>query len=163
MRAVDSGVLACAVNRFAPEHTRAARALEELAAGDTPWGLPWPAVHEFLGLVTHPHRVARPLALSDAFGFVAELLKSPTVRPLGATERHAEVLAEVIATPGTAGHDPTRLELAAVLREHGVRELLSADRGMRRFGFLEVRDPLHGPPWSPGEPPGRRYRRLRPA
>ena len=47
-----------------------------------------------------------------------------------------------------------------MLREHGVRELLSVDRGMRRFAFLTVVDPIHGPAWSPGAPPARRYRTL---
>ena len=38
--------------------------------------------------------------------------------------------------------------------------VLSADRGLRRYRFLDVRDPIHGEPWSPLEPPGRRYRVL---
>jgi hypothetical protein len=46
------------------------------------------------------------------------------------------------------------------LREHGVRELLSTDPGMRRWRFLDVRDPLRGEPWSPGARPARRYRTL---
>jgi hypothetical protein len=163
MRAVDSGVLACAVNRFAPEHARASRVLEELAGGDVPWALPWPAAHEFLALVTHPHVVARPLAAADALGFLDELLKSASARPLGPTERHAAVLAEVLAMMPAGPGVPGGLELAVVLREHGVRELLSADRGMRRFPFLTVRDPLHGAAWNATEPPERRYRRLRTA
>jgi len=42
-----------------------------------------------------------------------------------------------------------------------VRELLSADSAMRRFGFLTVIDPLRDLDWSPQTPPVRRYRRLR--
>jgi hypothetical protein len=57
---------------------------------------------------------------------------------------------------------PAGLELAAVLREHGVRELLTADEGMKRFAFLSVLDPVHGPTWTPTEAPQRRYRVLRP-
>ena len=162
MVAVDASVLAYAVNRFAPEHPRAARALEDLANGDAPWALPWPAVHEFLAFVTHRHAVVRPLGVGDAWAFVECLLASGSVQALGPTERHAAVLGELVG--GTLG-DPAgigRLELAAVLREHGVRELLSSDRAMRRFGFLTVRDPVHGEPWSAETPPARRYRVLRP-
>ena len=68
MIAIDTSLLAYAINRYAPEHGRAAAALEALASGDTPWGVPWPVVHEFLGLVTHPHRVARVLRARDAWG-----------------------------------------------------------------------------------------------
>ena len=60
--------------------------------------------------------------------------------------------------PGVGHADLAAAETAAILWEHGVRELLSADRGMRRFAFLSVRDPLHGPEWSPREMPARRYR-----
>ena len=64
--------------------------------------------------------------------------------------------------PPPAGSSlPPCLETAVLLREHGVRELLSADRGMRRFTFLSVRDPVHGEAWSPAQPPARRYRVLK--
>jgi hypothetical protein len=81
---------------------------------------------------------------------------------LGPTERHAEACAEILelrdaAVPG--GLDPS-FATAVLLREHGVRELLSTDPGMRRWRFLDVRDPLKGEPWSPAAAPARRYRTL---
>ena len=69
MIALDTSVLAYAVNRFAPEHARAAQTVEELANGDQPWALPWTVVHEFLRLVTHPHAAARALRPSDAWAY----------------------------------------------------------------------------------------------
>jgi uncharacterized protein len=161
MVAVDASVLAYAVNRFAPEHPRAARVLEDLANGDLPWALPWPAVYGFLGFVTHPHAVVRPLGTADAWGFIESLLASASVRALGPTERHAAVLAEVLAGVAGGPGSLAGLETAAVLRGHGVRELLSSDRGMRRFAFLTVRDPLHGEAWSAEAAPARRYRVLK--
>jgi predicted nucleic acid-binding protein len=164
--AVDASVLAYAVNRYAPEHARASAVVETLAEGDRPWALPWPALHAFLAYVTHPHAVVRPLRPSDAWAFVASLLASGSVRALGPTERHATVVGETLDAlpPGSdpGAFDPRGIEIAAVLREHGVRELLSTDRALRRFAFLSVTDPLHGEPWSPGAPPARRYRTLRP-
>ncbi|HNX51815.1 MAG TPA: hypothetical protein PKL08_16730, partial [Thermoanaerobaculaceae bacterium] len=121
-----------------------------------------PVVHEFLRLVTHRHAAPRALSPADARAFVEALLASRSVRLLGPGEGHAAVLAELLgALPAGAGV-PAGLEVAAVLREHGVRELLTADAGMRRFAFLSVRDPVHGPPWTPSEAPARRYRVLRP-
>lgn len=161
MVALDATVLAYAVNRHAPEHPRAARVVEDLANGDAPWALPWPAVHDFLDFVTHPHTVVRPLGATDAWAFVERLLASPSVRSLGPTERHAAVLAEVMAGSPAGSAGLAGLQVAVILREHGVRELLSSDRGMRRYGFLSVRDPLHGEPWTPKTAPLRRYRVLR--
>jgi len=158
--AIDATLLAYAANRYPPEHARAAQVLEDLVNGDLPWALPWSAVEGFLGSVTHPHAVVHPLGLAEATGFVRQVLTSPSVHPLGPTERHAETLAEIVAMLGE-GPPPPGLELAAVLREHGVRELLSTDRRMRRFRFLEVTNPLRGPQWKPDAQPGRRYRILR--
>lgn len=161
MIAVDTSILAYAVNRYAREHARAAAVLDALANGDVPWVLAWPVVDEFVRRVTRPHAAPRPLAPSDALGFVEALLASPAVRTVGPGERHAAVLAELLGTHVRGETPPPGFEVAAVLREHGVRELLSTDAGMRRFAFLTVIDPVHGPEWSPAMAPARRYRRLR--
>lgn len=160
MIAVDVSLLAYAVNRYAPEHRRAADVLEDLVNGEVPWALPWPVVHEFMGLVTHSHFVARPLRPGDAWTFVEELMQSPTLQVLAPTDRHLRVFGEVLRFVADQPDLPPGIETAVVLREHGVRELLSSDRGMRRFRFLDVRDPVHGELWSPGAPPPRRNRRL---
>ncbi len=162
MRAIDTGILACAVNRAVPEHARASRVLEELANGEAPWAIPWSVVHAFLGLVTHPHATVRPLGPGDAWGFIEALRSAPSLRVIGPGPRHGAVVSELVSGLGTEPAIPAGLETAAILREHGVRDLLSSDRAMRRFAFLSVRDPLHGPPWSPAEAPARRYRVLGP-
>lgn len=164
MIAVDAGLLVLAANRFAPEHARASALIESLAEGDAPWVLPWSAVHEFLGFVTHPHAVARVLGAADAWGFVEALSASASLRFLAPTDRHAAACAEVLALAGTGvagGLDPS-FTTAVILREHGVRELLSTDPSMARWGFLDVRDPLKSEGWSPLAPPRRRYRTLSP-
>ncbi len=160
MRAIDTGILLSAVNRFAPAHTRAAALVESLASGDRPWALPVTVAHEFLRLVTHPHVVARALAPSDALGFLDELVASPSARLLIPTPAHLGALREVLGLIAPGRALPSGFDTAVLLREHDVRELLSADAGMKRFSFLAVRDPLHGEPWSPDERPLRRYRRL---
>ena len=160
MIAVDMSILAFAVNRHAPEHARAAAALDALANGDHRWALAWPSVDEFVRFVTRPHVAPRPLTPSDALGFIEALLESASVTPIGPTDRHAAVLAELLAGADRSDPLPAGFVVAAVLREHGVRELLSVDVGMRRFAFMTVIDPVHGPVWTPDSAPARRYRRL---
>jgi predicted nucleic acid-binding protein len=159
MIALDVGPLAAALNRHDPAHARAAALLEDLANGERPCALPWPVLHAFLALVTHPHAAARPLGAAAAWAFVAPLIASPALRLLAATPRHAETCEEVLAML-PASTLPPGFETAVVLREHGVRELLSSDPGMARFPFLAVRDPLREPGWTPTATPLRRYRRL---
>ena len=162
MIAVDSGLLVLAANRFSPEHVRATALLESLAEGETPWAVTWSAVHEFLGFVTHPHAVARVLGAPEAWGFIEALSGSSSLSLLGPTEHHAAACAEVLALAGTGAAavlDPG-FATAVILREHGVRELLSTDPAMSRWGFLDVRDPLKGENWTPSARPARRYRTL---
>src|SRR5262249_58169612 len=97
----------------------------------------------------------------EAWALVGQVVASPSVHMLAPTERHGDVLVEVLASIGADSGIPSGLETAVPLREHGVRELLSADRAMRRYPFLTVRDPLRGEPWVPQAPPLRRYRMLR--
>jgi len=158
--ALDVGPLAAALNRHDPAHARAVGLLEDLANGERPWALPWPVLHAFLTLVTHPHAAARPLGASAAWAFVSPLIASPAARLLAATARHAEACEEVLAMLPPASALPPGFETAVVLREHGVRELLSSDPGMARFPFLTVRDPLREPGWTPTATPLRRYRKL---
>lgn len=162
MIAVDASLLAYAVNRYAPEHAAAAGTLEALASGERPWGLPASEGIAFLRLVTHPHAVGRPLGAAEALGFLEALLEGPAGRWLLPTVRHPAALREVLGflPPGTPV--PAGFETAVLLREHDVREVLSCGPGLRRFRFLEVRDPVHGPAWSPRQPPAKRYRVLRP-
>lgn len=160
MIAIDATVLAYAVNRYAPQHARAAAVVDGLVNGDRPWALPWPAAHRFLRLVTHAHAVARPLRPQDAVAYLDGVCSSASLTLLAATDRHGVALRE-LATDGRPGHRlPSGLEVACVLREHGVRELLSTDRTLRRFAFLDVVDPLRDPGWEPARAPARRYRRL---
>jgi predicted nucleic acid-binding protein len=160
--ALDSGLLALAVNRYAPEHARAAALLESLADGEAPWALPWSVVHEFLGFVTHPHAVARVLGAAEAWGFIASLAESDSLQFLAPTARHAAACAELLAlrAPEANPSLDAAFTTAVILREHGVRELLSTDPGMKQWRFLDVRDPFQGEPWSPAARPARRYRTL---
>ena len=160
MRAVDTGILLAAVNRFAPDHARAAATVEALGSSDQPWALPVTVMHEFLRMVTHPHVAARALSVEPAVGFIDQLLASPSCRLLNPTAGHRAALGEVLELLSPGRGLPSGFDTAVLLREHDVREVLSSDPGMRRFPFLAVRDPLHGPGWTPEEPPARRYRKL---
>src|SRR5439155_11771749 len=112
--AVDTSVLCHALNRYSPEHRRASGVMEALVNGERPWALPWPVLHEFLKLVTHPHAVAGPLTKTDAMAFLEPLLESPSVHPLAAGAGHAGALAELIGSADPGAGLPAGIEVAAV-------------------------------------------------
>ena len=60
MIAVDTNILVYAHREDASFHKAASRAMTELAEGLAGWAIPWPCLHEFLAIVTHPRIYAPP-------------------------------------------------------------------------------------------------------
>ena len=58
--AVDTNLLVYAHREDSPWHDAAYRSLVGLAEGRTPWAIPWPCLHEFLAIVTHPRIYSPP-------------------------------------------------------------------------------------------------------
>jgi toxin-antitoxin system PIN domain toxin len=142
--AVDTNVLVAAHRRDAELHTRAAGVLRDLAEGRRPWCLPWPCVHEFLAIVTHPRIFDGPSAPEQAVDQVDAWLESPTVELIAERFDHWEHLRELFLSSGARGALVHDARVAALCLEHGVTELCSADRDFGRFPRLRVRNPLVG-------------------
>jgi toxin-antitoxin system PIN domain toxin len=139
--AVDTNVLVYAFYARAPQHRAAVALVRGLAEGAKPWGVPWPCVPEFLRVVTD-RRFARPAAPAVAWGFLDLLFGSPSGRRLLPTDDSLRRLRDVMNESGAAGVDLHDAHIFALCLEHGVRELLTADRGFRRFRGLKVTDPF---------------------
>lgn len=143
MFVVDTNVLVYAADADAPEHEPCRSALEEWRLGRTPWYLTWGIVYEFLRVVTHPRVLRSPFETVGAMSFVEAVLASPSVHLLTETSRHLEVLAEVVdevtLLAGNLYHDA---HTAALMRENGLRSIVTRDTDFHRFPFLDVIDPL---------------------
>jgi hypothetical protein len=142
--AVDTNVLVHAHRSESPWNGRAWEAVRSLAEGAEPWALPWPCVHEFLAVVTHPRIFAPPTPVETAASQVDALLASPTIVLLGEREDHwARLRSAVVAgrIDGPRVHDA---RVAVLCLSHGVRELWTADRDFQRFPSLVTRNPLVG-------------------
>lgn len=144
MIAVDTNLLVYAHRRDADWHPAAVRVLRSLAEGALPWAIPWPCIHEFLAIVTHP-RIYRPATASDAaIAQVAAWLESPTLSLLAEGPGYADRLSEVVTESKVTGAKVHDARIATLCLYHGVRELWSADRDFSRFTSLSVRNPLPG-------------------
>jgi uncharacterized protein len=143
--AVDTNILVYAHREDSPFHQAAFRRVAELAEGLASWAIPWPCLHEFLSIVTHPRIYQPPTPLETALDQVAAWLESPSLSLLaegpGAWERLRKVVSQGRVT-GPAIHDA---RVAALCLLHGVRELWTADRDFSRFAGLSVRNPLVEP------------------
>jgi len=140
---VDANILLYAVNRACSEHRPARDFLERHLAEGTPWCVTLGIVYEFLRMATHPRVFPAPLSASEAYGFVSRLLEAETVTVLLPTSRHLELLHRTLrdlSNPaGSLFHD---IATAVLMREYGVREIVTADTDFLQFGFLQITNPL---------------------
>lgn len=144
--AVDTNILVYAHREDSPFHDIAYRRLAELAEASANWSIPWPCLHEFLAIVTHPRIYAPPTPLDRALDQVAAWLESPTLVTLGETAAHWSMLRRMLIEGRIAGAQVHDARIAALCVQHGVRELWSADRDFGRFTGITVVNPLVGAP-----------------
>ena len=144
MIAVDTNILVYAHREDSPWHEAAGRRLAELAEGRAAWAIPWPCLHEFLAIVTHPRIYNPPSPLEIAQAQVEAWLEAPGLVLLAETPGYwPELLAAIKASrvTGPAVHDA---RIAALCRLHGVHELWTADRDFTRFTAIRAINPLVG-------------------
>jgi len=140
--AVDSNLLVYAHRRDAPWHDRAAEQVRALAEGRSAWAIPWPCVHEFLSIVTHPRIYDPPSTLEQALAQVDAWLESPSLALLCEDDEYWSGLRALLARSRVAGPRIHDARIAALCLRHGVRELWTADRDFSRFNALTTRNPL---------------------
>jgi hypothetical protein len=140
--AVDTNILVYAHREDSPFHARAARHLADLAEGSAPWAIPWPCLHEFLAVVTHPRIYDPPTPSAAALDQVDAWLGAPSLVLLSEAEQYWTELRALVTTARVTGARVHDARIAAICRQHGVRELWSADRDFSRFSDLVVLNPL---------------------
>jgi toxin-antitoxin system PIN domain toxin len=139
---VDTNLLVYAHRSDSPWHAAAAACLRELAEGRRAWAIPWPCLHEFLAVVTHPRIYDPPTPTARALDQVAAWLESPSLVLLAESHDHWETLRPLVEAGRIAGPQFHDARIAAICSAHGVAELWSADRDFGRFPALVVRNPL---------------------
>ena len=143
MLVVDTNVLVYAADVDALDHDVCHELLDRLRGQPQPWYLTWGIAYEFLRVVTHPAVFQTPWTLGEAWRFLDALLAAPSASVLVQTDRHAGVLADIInELPNLRGNLLHDTHTAVLMREHGVGRIVTRDADFRRFGFLEVLDPL---------------------
>jgi hypothetical protein len=142
MIAVDTNLLVYAHRADSAWYESAAATVRDLAEGRAAWAIPWPCVHEFLAIVTHPRIYDPPTPLAKALDQVDAWLESPSLALLAEGHDHWQVLRELVRKGKVVGPQVHDARVAALCAAHGVRELWTADRDFGRFRGLTVRNPL---------------------
>jgi len=141
MIALDTNILVYAHRAGMPEHRAAKRSIEEAAAREDGWGIPFPCVAEFWAVVTHPASTGRPSRPREARQFLDNLVAAGAkiLYPRhGAMDRLVE-LALRLDVQGARIFD---LQIGLICQDAGAREIWSHDRNFIGVPDLLVNDPL---------------------
>jgi len=138
--AVDTNILIYAHREESPWHEEALVAVESVAKHS--WAIPWPCVHEFIAITTHPRVFDPPTPMGDARKAIDAWLASPTLSLLAELPGYWEVLSELLRHSRVAGPRVPDARIAALCLQHAIDELWSADRDFSRFAALFTRNPL---------------------
>lgn len=142
MIAVDTNILVYAHREDSPFHKASARRIAGLAEGVATWAIPWPCLHEFLAIATHRRIFSPPSTLEEALDQIDAWLASPSVTLLAESTTHLATLRALLIGGRVVGPQVHDGRIAALCRQHGVRELWTADRDFSRFPGVTVVNPL---------------------
>ena len=142
MIALDTNLLVYAHREDAQFHTAALERVAGLAESGAPWAIPWPCVHEFFAIVTHPRIYAPPTPRSRAIDQIDAWLESPTLVLLSESATHWPQLRAMLDSARVAGPLVHDARVAALCKQHGVKTLWTADRDFARFAQLHAVNPL---------------------
>ena len=152
--AIDANVLLYASDQDSPRHDASRELLASLAEGPALVYLFWPVAMAYLRIATHPRIFAKPLDPAIARSNLDALLDRPHVRCPGEGDGFWSVFQNTVSGDTVRGNLVPDAHIAALMRQHGVGTIWTADRDFRRFADIVVRDPyvLH-PPTDPGSIP----------
>ena len=142
MIAADTNILVYAHRTDSEWHEPAKSCLESLAQGRVSWGLPWPCIHEFLSIVSHPRIYDPPSTITEALNQVDAWLESPVAELLAETDTHWILLKDQLENGRVRGAMVHDARIAAICIASGVTEFWTVDRDFSRFPGLVVRNPL---------------------
>ncbi len=143
MIAVDTNILVYSHREDSAFFKPAEEVVRTLAEAGKDWAIPWPCIHEFVAIVTHPHIYRPPTPLERACTQVRAWIESPHLHCIGEIEAvYWPVLESLLQNGSIAGPKVHDARIAAVCLCHGIDELWTADRDFSRFPGLTVRNPL---------------------
>ena len=142
MIALDTNVLLHSRRQELPHHAEARELLRELAEGDRPWTILWPCVYEFIRVITHPKVFEPPSELDVVLEDLRSLLTSPSIILFGEGSEHLRHLTRMVEDGQATGNLAHDAHIAALVREHGIRELWTLDSDFARFPAIQTHKPF---------------------
>jgi toxin-antitoxin system PIN domain toxin len=125
-----------------PLYLKASRFLESRPKDPELFCLTWSTLMAYLRMATHPSIFAHPLTPAEALDNIEKLLSLPRVRLITEQEGFLGLYQEITGRFPVRGNLVPDAHLAALFLQHDVRIIYTADMDFKKFGFLQVRNPL---------------------
>jgi toxin-antitoxin system PIN domain toxin len=142
MIAVDTNILVYAHRTDSPFFKQAEKTIIDVVNAGTTWAIPWPCLHEFFGIITHPRIYKMPTPRTMALAQIENLVSCPTLEIISETPDHWPVFKKLISVGSIDGPRVHDAKIAAICLENAVSKLLSCDRDFSRFKELKTLNPL---------------------
>lgn len=140
---IDTNLLLYAANRSAVEHRAARQYLSDCGSQAGLWFLTEGICYEFLRVSTHARVFPAPLTTAQAMRFLDVLLESTRFDVLTAGRHHWKYLRSLLdRTPAPGGNLFFDIRTVALMHEHAVRRIYTADTDFLQFEGIEVINPL---------------------
>ena len=137
---VDTNIILHAVNTDSPDHEPARRALETYSNSNDNWAVSWGVIYEYLRVSTHPRVFPKPLTIEQSWSFIHNILESQSLMLISETEAHQKVLEscrkDIHRLAGNLIHD---FHIAVLMREHGMKEIVTLDTDFRAFPWIKIK------------------------
>ena len=138
---IDANLLVYAHVRSLKQHEAALVWLDDKLNAPAPVGIPWPSILAFLRLVTNPRIFEFPVPIESAWNQVESWQSNPNVWVPTPTERHGEILGNLLSTTDVQSNLIPDVHLASLAIEHGLL-LCSCDGDFARFKDLRWENPI---------------------
>ncbi len=139
---VDVNVLLYASDQANPRHDQAMQFLLNRASDPELFCIAWSTLMGYIRIATHPSIFSHPLLPQAALETVESLLSQPRVRVLSEDDGFLAIYRKVSGNFPVRGNLVPDAHIAALLLQHGVRKIYTADSDFKKFEFLEVRNPF---------------------
>jgi len=140
--AVDSNLLIYSHREDSKFHAASKELVDSLRHQSAPWAIPWPCLHEFVGIVTHSSIYKPATSLNLALAAVEAWLAAGNLHLLSESPGYFAKLRDIALAAKLSGPRIHDARIAALCLHHGVRELWTADRDFSAFPQLKTRNPL---------------------
>lgn len=136
---IDVNVWLYLANPQSPFHLAAKTVLKPHTEDGQAFAVSWQIFYEFVRTATDPRVYLHPVSWEAASDFMTRVFSHPSVQILTETPAHELALRAVLKESGyVRGHFIHDCHIAALLKEHGINTIITADQDFNRFTFLKI-------------------------